>query len=72
MRAPAHLIREEVSSVGLCAVRVKRRRHASGSSGVRSRLSRSVPREWDVWVFESSAAACSVYLGFVMPSFLMR
>ncbi len=48
------------------------RRDATVNSGMRSRLSISVPREWDVWVFECSAAAYRVYLGLVMPSFLMR
>ncbi len=45
---------------------------ATGSSGMSSRLSIAVPRERDVRVFERLAAACSVYLGLVMPSFLMR
>ncbi len=49
-----------------------RRRDATGSSGVSGRLSISAPREWNDCVFECSAAACSGYLGFVMPSFLMR
>ena len=40
--------------------------------GYASWLLIAVPREWDVWVFACSAAACTVYLGFVMPSFLMR
>ncbi len=72
VRAPAlDAYRAEANATYFLADQMHRR-DATGSSGVSSRLSISVPREWDVWVFECSAAACSVYLGFVMPSFFMR